>query len=108
MIGALSRVYDVPVLEIVQELVTDLEFPDASDLLCHSALVKHSARGGANGPTSARIRELQTRVEQLQAYETIVRQIRPHLTDVVAILGTEGDSTSQHKAGRRGGHRKTG
>jgi hypothetical protein len=45
--------------------------------------------GGVDAATETRLRELQNRVEELQAYETIVRRIRPRLAEVVALVGQE-------------------
>ena len=57
--------------------------------------------GEADVPAASRVRELQNRVEQLEAYEAIVRQIRPHLASLITLVGLEGDDAAQKKTRRR-------
>jgi len=51
----------------------------------------HPGPGGViDGSTTARVRELEGRIEELRVYESIVRHLRPLLAEALAAVGTEG------------------
>jgi hypothetical protein len=104
MLYAISRAFNVPMEEITAQLTSALGF--SRDLIRHSSTTpSHGPEGGAaDGTATARIRQLEARLEQLQTYEAIVRQVRPLLQSALVAIGEESGHARTKKTSRRGHH----
>lgn len=101
MLGAFSRVYNVPIMETVQRLLDGLEFPAASDLLRHGRTgQKTHLKGESDDPTSDRTSQLETRLAE---YERLVPDIQAMLLRLTKLAaGAEEHGTrKQTTKGRR-------
>lgn len=116
MLAAFSRVYGVPIVEILQRLSDAIEFSGASDLLRHGTETASVLHGGPDVPAFdvaayARIQQLEQQLSEREAFidqtQNAARALwGMYLERVTA--AEEGRPPRAAKRRRRGAHRKTG
>lgn len=107
----LAQIYGVGLTELVDLLRANRTNPSAEpqewrDLISHGRTGKKAPRqpGESDDPAATRIRELENRVEELEVYETIVRNLRPIIRDAITTLGDEDARPAVKKATGRRSH----
>jgi len=93
----LAKGYRCGVEQLVQGL--DAEYDAGRDLLGQGRTVESSPhQGGADVPASARVRELQDRVD---AYEAVLARVRLVVGELTAAIGGEGHAVARVETRRR-------
>jgi hypothetical protein len=104
VIGALSLVYKVPLVEMLSRLTDAMTFPNSSVLLCHIGTWQRDSRlleGESAVTAKARIRELQHRAEKAEQerafYQGIVETAGKLAKDLSATLRQKGVAGARRK-----------
>lgn len=118
MLFGLAAVYEIPVATMAIRLVREIYFPGARDLIRHAGERKSNLPPDSEvavDPAAARVRELETRIEELEMYRLVVEELRPVLADVfeladraTTLVGGKGDQAAAAPTGRRRNPRKAG
>lgn len=110
-LAALAVVYDVPIEEMTQRLLSAMEFPGASDLLRHgrTGQIDSHHQGESDVPASDRqeIARLERKVAALEMRLAQTADIARKLV-AIASISDEVLEAGRARAGGRRGHRKAG